>query len=128
MQFGRLLVFVVTANKIHSCLFVPAFRRAIKNHERADQLLPTAGVARIRVKDLACVVFIERAKTRQFRARRFRRHRRFGEVVENLTFLQIVIGEGNVVVVVGLSSKGRHPGESPSHALLIRLDFGQRRT
>jgi hypothetical protein len=50
MQLGCLLVFVVTANKIHARLFVPALRRAIKNHQRADQLLATTGIARIRMK------------------------------------------------------------------------------
>ena len=44
-QFGCVLVFVVTPYKIHRGLLVPSFWRAIKNHERADQLLPTTGIA-----------------------------------------------------------------------------------
>ena len=128
MQLGRLLIFVVTTNKIHSRLFVPAFRRAIKNHQRADQLLATTGIARIRMKDVASVILRERAKARQFRLRRSRMHRRLWEVVENLAGREIVFAERNVVVIVEVGPEGRHPGESPPHAYLIRLDFGQRRT
>src|SRR5207253_10054174 len=45
MQFGCVLVFIVTPYEIHCRLLVPSFWRAIKNHERADQFLSTASVA-----------------------------------------------------------------------------------
>src|ERR1700733_155387 len=60
VKFWRLLIFIVTAYKIHGRPLVPALRRAIKNHERPDQLLSAAGIARIRVKDFSGVVLVER--------------------------------------------------------------------
>src|ERR1035437_1522387 len=56
----RLLIFVVTAHKIHRRLLIPSFGCAIKNHKRADQLLAAAGIARIRMKDVAGAVLVER--------------------------------------------------------------------
>jgi len=60
MQGWFPLVFVVATHKIHRRLLVSSFRRTVENHERADQLLPTPGIARIGVKDGVAAVFVER--------------------------------------------------------------------
>src|SRR5215207_8124060 len=82
LRLRRRLVLVVAAHEVHGRALVAAERRAIEDHQRADELLGPAGVARVGVEHLARLVADEGAEARQLRPRPLRR--RLGEVVEDL--------------------------------------------
>src|ERR1700730_3495288 len=104
MRFWSASRIRLTAHKIHRSLSFRPF--GARSRIMSVPVNPSEGITGIRGKDLACVVSRERAKARQFRAPRSRRHRRFGEVVRDFALRQFVFGEGNVVVVVEVSPEG----------------------
>src|SRR5215207_7278294 len=75
LRLRRRLVLVVAAHEVHGRALVAAARRAVEDHQRADELLGAAGVARVGVEHLPRLVADEGAEARQLR---------FGEIVENL--------------------------------------------
>src|SRR5579859_8091801 len=62
------LVFVVAADEIHGRGLVAAPRRAIEDHQGADQFFGAARIARIGVKDVAPLVLVKGAEARQLLA------------------------------------------------------------
>ena len=62
----RVLVFIVPAHEIHRRGFVAALGRVVEDHQRADQFLTAARIARIGVEDRAVGVLIEGTEAWQF--------------------------------------------------------------
>src|SRR5580692_9159719 len=49
------------------------------------------------------------------------------EIVKDLAFPELFLGEGNVVIEIEIAAEGRDPGKSPAHARFVALDLGKRR-
>src|SRR5277367_1213389 len=81
VRLRRIFVFVVTLHEVHGAVFVAALRCAIENHQGADELFGASGIARIGVKDIAVLVFIEGAHAGFLAIRWFGWNRSLGEVV-----------------------------------------------
>src|SRR5580658_2510624 len=94
-NFGRLLVLVVAAYEIHGGGLIASLGGAIEDHQRSDELLRTPRKTRIRVKNLACFVFVKGAQTWQLVVGA----RRIGvrEVAENPALRKLFLGERHPV-------------------------------
>src|SRR6266446_4585828 len=124
----RVVVFVVAPYPIHQIVvrsgLVAALRGQIEDHVARNQILGTARITGIGVKDLAGLVLVEHAEAGQLI------HPALGHsvVVIDLALRQFLSGEGHVKVVVEVAAVGRHPIEGPAHAFAIGFDLGERRT
>src|SRR6185437_1553967 len=87
----------------------------------AEKYIQPASIGRVSVKDRAALLD-EGAQARRFLAGEFP----LGVIVLDLA-RHLVLGEGDVEIVIEVAAVRRHPFEFPAHPLLVGLDFGQRR-
>ena len=71
-------------------------------------------------------IFVEGAEAWQLGIGRIRWNRCFFEVIDGLAAGELVLGEGDVVIVIEVAAEGGDPGKAPTHARLICCDFSQR--
>src|SRR6185437_3374170 len=89
----------------------------------ADQDIEAAAVGRIGVKHLAGVALAEHAGAGALLARKVFDYL---VIVQHLAAGLFFRRKGDLIIGIEIAAERRHPFEAPAHALLERLDFGER--
>jgi hypothetical protein len=102
-------------------VFIAAFRRQVEEIVRAQQDIASASVTRIRVENVANLIFVEDADAGKFLDPEVR----YFIVVIHLAVRHLLPGGRHVIVVIEVSLEGRYPFDVPSHATFERFDLVQ---